>query len=430
MADLTQLTPTEDLYRDLEPGRLHDNTAWVVLTSRGQVRNGLGILEGGTFNHRTGWTWLALAQVAEAAEGRGLPDHLYRMDAVIEHALEALRLERERGHLRWEFGSSTYWQRHVALHRLGQWRETLRLLKIYPDHQGLRLLAGELIVWERQDRTLLRAFRAGDGVIQPVGVRMKGDPHEEEAGSLKSHYWHRHVTHSGVRDQIRRTEDAARNGGSRLRHRPHEALQVRLLLSPEGQLLESLSREPAPVRVAHPVGVFRLGDGSLHVLMPGVELIHESPGLSPTQVVWEVACSPNGRVILRVAANHLGVPGPTQPDEPPEIGRVWPHPEGLQIPDGWRVFGPDTPVVEAPPWEGGVGDGGRPSPPPEEEEPMPEDPGHVPLPKIARDPDFRELQDRLGASRDGSPVRTTRQWAHRTLVKLNRLGAWDYKETP
>lgn len=72
-----------------------------------------------------------------------------------------------------------------------------------------------------------------------------------------------------------------------------------------------------------------------------------------------------------------------------------------------------------------TGTGSPPPPPPEEppeEEPMPEE---VPPPRVAQDPDLRKVQQALEEIRDNHPVKAERRWAHRSLRKLNELGAWE-----
>lgn len=89
------------------------------------------------------------------------------------------------------------------------------------------------------------------------------------------------------------------------------------------------------------------------------------------------------------------------------------------------------PLADLPPVPEGRPEGGeRPEPPPtpepkepEEEEPMPEE--EVPLPRVAQDPDLRRVQQALEEIRDGHPHPDDRRWAHRSLVKLNKLGAWE-----
>lgn len=93
----------------------------------------------------------------------------------------------------------------------------------------------------------------------------------------------------------------------------------------------------------------------------------------------------------------------------------------------------DLPPLPPPPGDEPRKPGPKPELPdekPKEEEPMPEEPRErVPAPKVAKDPDLAWVQTMLESIR-GNEIepKVRRRRAHRSLVKLNLTGAWDWEE--
>lgn len=96
-------------------------------------------------------------------------------------------------------------------------------------------------------------------------------------------------------------------------------------------------------------------------------------------------------------------------------------------PDGVEGLPASDPLADLPPLRDAK-QGRRPTPPPPPPPPEenPTEDGAVPRP--AKDPDLRKVQEALETIRDSHPVQDERRWAHRSLRKLNLSGAWGWTE--
>lgn len=335
-----------ELFAGIDVGDVHPNLAAYILATRGNGPKHLvhrGGEDGGTTNHRQGYDAAALCQVRTAVEGvSAQPEHAGGLVDVVADATELLRKERREGQCLGEVRSNTYGQLS-ALFRALLFRECELLLGWYPDHEGLRNLAGEAVLWTKIRRHGDRMLRAANGLIQDVGIRCKHDPYLNESPSLQSHCWDVGVTEPRVRSMIERT---AKGLGRRMKTRATEVIALRLYGSEAGQRLEQASRATVPGRLAANVWVHRGEDGSMRARLPAVRVIHESEGMPP-HVVFEVVCDGGGRLRVRLWETSIRVP----------VGEIFEHPDfgrrGDPKGSGWvLVGGPSVPIPEPEPWSG------------------------------------------------------------------------------